>query len=273
MSPEAENSNLQFEKAEFDSSQPSSLTCQACQKVIQGTYFEFNKKMLCVPCKESVEKTLTGGSRIKRLFLASAAGSMAAFLGAGIYYGIEKLTGYEFGLIAIVVGFMVGAAVRWGAQRRGGWVYQLLAVFLTYNAIVMTYIPSIIEEFGGRKTKKEAVATSSPATIATPTNVSSLPTNQETATANPSSVPPSSPASVGTTSTASIFPKEKISFGKFMLGIGAIFLVAYLVPFLAGVKNIIGLVIIAFGLYEAWKINSKTRWVINGPFQVGPPKT
>jgi len=43
-------------------------------------------------------------------------GAVAAALGAGIYFGISALTGYEFGLVAIVVGLMVGWAVRRGAE-------------------------------------------------------------------------------------------------------------------------------------------------------------
>ena len=57
-----------------------------------------------------------------------------------------------------------------------------------------------------------------------------------------------------------------------MIGIGAILFLTYLIPFLAGLKNIVGLVIIGFAMYEAWKINQKPKFVISGPFKIGPPK-
>ena len=38
-------------------------------------------------------------------------------------------------------------------------------------------------------------------------------------------------------------------------------------PFLSGIENIIGIVIIAIGVYEAWKINK--RPAITGPHAVG----
>jgi hypothetical protein len=44
----------------------------------------------------------------------------------------------------------------------------------------------------------------------------------------------------------------------------------YLAPILAGFENIIGMLIIGFALYEAWKINKRVKVEITGPFQVRP---
>ena len=52
---------------------------------------------------------------------------------------MAKATGYEIGLVAIVVGLLVGGAVRKGSGARGGWFYQLMAVALTYAAISGSY--------------------------------------------------------------------------------------------------------------------------------------
>jgi hypothetical protein len=43
---------------------------------------------------------------------------------------------------------------------------------------------------------------------------------------------------------------------------------ALALPFLAGFKNIFGLVIIAIGLYEAWKINKRVKLDVTGPYHV-----
>jgi hypothetical protein len=48
-------------------------------------------------------------------------------------------------------------------------------------------------------------------------------------------------------------------FGLFVLAI----------PFLGGFENILGILIIGFGLYQAWKINAYRPLVTEGPFQVG----
>jgi len=39
-------------------------------------------------------------------------------------------------------------------------------------------------------------------------------------------------------------------------------------PFLAGASNIMGIIIIGIGLYEAWKFNK--RVIVNGPFKLVP---
>jgi len=44
---------------------------------------------------------------------------------------------------------------------------------------------------------------------------------------------------------------------------------AFLAPVLMGFDgNIIGILIIAFGLWEAWRINRKQPFEVTGPYQV-----
>ena len=43
---------------------------------------------------------------------------------------------------------MVGKSVFIGSRHRGGAFYQLLAMGLTYLAIVSTYVPFILDEIG-----------------------------------------------------------------------------------------------------------------------------
>jgi len=61
-----------------------------------------------------------------------------------------------------------------------------------------------------------------------------------------------------------------LGFGASLLGVGAIFLMAAAAPFFGGAGNIIGLLIIGFGLWEAWKTNRRVDLVINGPYSVAP---
>lgn len=46
---------------------------------------------------------------------------------------------------------------------------------------------------------------------------------------------------------------------------------AYAAPFLGGFQSILGLAIIGFGVYEAWKINRRETHAIGGPFAVAAP--
>jgi hypothetical protein len=136
---------LQFDRAEFAGTPTAAArSCATCKSAIETSYYEVNGNVVCPKCRDELQASLTGGSGLLRFIKAAAVGTAAAGIGSGIWYGISRLTGYEFGLIAIVIGLMVGFAVRWGSGGRGGWVYQLLAIFLTYTSIVVTYIPYLI---------------------------------------------------------------------------------------------------------------------------------
>ncbi|HJT25661.1 MAG TPA: TraR/DksA C4-type zinc finger protein, partial [bacterium] len=256
MSPDLGNSNLQFDKADFGTSKSPSLSCESCGKGIDEYYFEVNTKTFCMECKRKVEALFKGGSRVKRFLKASLAGGLAALLGFGVYYGIEKTTGYEFGLVAILVGFMVGAAVRWASNGFGGWPYQLLAMFLTYNAIVLTYVPLALNELKDDfKAKPEAQTSQTVPNAA----VAAVSTPQDNTAANPTPADPAATPAVAAATTIPESDDNQIGLGKFILACGALLLLAYTLPFLAGFQNILGLIILAIGLYEAWKINKGRR--------------
>src|SRR5207302_1730075 len=65
-----------------------------------------------------------------------------------IWYLIRKATGYEVGIVAILVGFLIGGAVRKGSGNRGGWVYQLMAVLLTYGCISASLLSDTFKQIG-----------------------------------------------------------------------------------------------------------------------------
>ena len=142
----SEGEGLQFDKAEFENA-PAHAQCAQCHRDLIGSYYEVEGQTVCEACKYTIESRMTEGSGAGRFVRATGAGLVAAALGAALYYAITAISGYEFGLIAIVVGFGVGTAVRWGSNGRGGKRYQALAMALTYLAIVATYIPPIIQGF------------------------------------------------------------------------------------------------------------------------------
>ncbi|HZI14639.1 MAG TPA: hypothetical protein VE153_30000 [Myxococcus sp.] len=133
---------LQFERAEFTEPR-AAAQCTACKQAITDTYFEVNGHLLCPSCRQAVEASMTGGSKSGRFFRALAFGVGAGVAGAVLYYGVSAVTGYNLGLIAVVVGWMVGTAVSKGADRRGGAFYQLMAVGLTYLAICASLAPEV----------------------------------------------------------------------------------------------------------------------------------
>ena len=68
------------------------------------------------------------------LAIAAIFGLGAALAGAAIYYAVIAITHFEIGLVAILIGYMVGYAVRKGAGGRGGLRFQILAALLTVRS-------------------------------------------------------------------------------------------------------------------------------------------
>jgi hypothetical protein len=225
--------DLQFDRAEFpDAATPTA--CAFCHAAVIGSYFQVNERVACEACRYRLDSAELSGTGVGRFVRAAGAGTAAAIAGALLYYAISALTGYEFGLIAIVVGVGVGSAVRWGSRGRGGWRYQTLAMALTYLAIVATYVPPIVKQV------REHAATR--------------------VAGEPGSV-----ASPDTSRDAAADATKPPSLGRFLIALVVFAAFVCAVPFLAGLRNIMGLVIIGIGLYEAWKINRRIPLTITGP--------
>jgi hypothetical protein len=238
---------LQFEKAEYTDA-GAAIVCAGCQGALIDSYFAISDRILCRGCAERVRAELANqGSRAGRAARALGAGAGAALLGTLLYYGVLAITGYEFGLIAIVVGYGVGAAVRWGSHGRGGWAYQGLAIALTYLSIVSAYIPPIIQELRKVKADTTASATSAPGS-----------TRSIAAT----DAPAAKEAVVEDT------PESRPTVGRALLAVAFLIALVSIAPFLAGLENIMGLIIIGIGLYEAWKLNRRVSLEISGPHPV-----
>ena len=228
------------------------------------------KHTVCERCRNSVQASLTGGSGAARFLRAAVAGLLAAAAGALIYFGISALTGYEFGLVAIVVGLMVGGAVRWGSTGRGGRSYQALAMALTYTAIVTTYVPQIVRSFREAAHAPQVPAASPNSSGAV--QAARAPTRRSSATtptAKTGSPRPVQATSRAGTSAASQDDARPTPI-KFLIGWGFVFAIAFVAPFLGGLRNIMGLIIIGIGLYEAWKMNRRVRVELSGPFIITP---
>lgn len=232
---------LQFDRAEYATA-TSAATCKACGQPMHDVYYDVNGQPFCPRCRELLNQALTGGSAVGRFVRATVYGSLAGLLGAAIYYGVRELTNINFGLISILVGLMIGKAVQKGCNGHGGWFYQALAMFLTYTAIVLTYIPSMLQ----------AVAADA----------------QKGAAANPGQQAQPAGGNAAAAPAANAPEEPTPSLAGFLFAVVFLLGFAYAIPILLGFQSPMGLVIIGIGLYEAWVINKRIGFAIGGPYKI-----
>jgi hypothetical protein len=237
---------LQFDRAELErgaSGPMGTMTCSACRSVLRESYYVVNSHIVCDRCRRSAEAAWNRGGSAGRFGKALVLGILATIACSIAWYVVLKATNMQLGILAVVVGLVIGGAVRKGSNGRGGWRYQTLAILLTYTAIVSSYVPFIVE--GMRERSAQAAKASTPA----------------------DALSASTPAAT-TDSTAATSRDSKMGPIGFMTGIVILLAVLYATPFLAGSENLIGILIIGFALYEAWKLNRRRELPVSGPHLV-----
>jgi hypothetical protein len=158
-------------------------------------------------------------------------GGAAALAGCAIYAIVAIATGMEIGLIAILVGVMVGKAIRRASGGFGGRQQQILAVVLTYFSIATSYIPVIIWDVA-HKSKIEAQTAES-----------------------------------GADSKQQPDGGKSMSVGKAILYLLAIGVAAPFLSLTSGVSGLISLFIIFIGLKQAWRLTGRSEILVMGPYQ------
>lgn len=220
-----QTTGLQFDTAGAPVS--AETPCSACKLPISGAYFTVGNRIACERCKSEVEVALRRGAGFGSYLRAILLGSLAGLVGAALWYGVRAVTGYELGLIAVGVGYFVGAAVKKASGGLGGGMFQALAVALTYFWISANYIPDV------------AAGLSEPA---------AEDAGASEAEADGGGVSRDLPAPIL---------------------VASVVITALALPFLMGTENVIGILIIGFALYEAWKINKRVAIAVAGPFALG----
>ncbi len=120
------------------------VSCTLCSQPIGSQYYALAEHVICPACCERALAPLEG-SGFLRFLKATVLGIGAGLIGAAIWFAIRRVAGMELGLVALLVGFLVGKAVHKGAGNKGGLGYQLLAVAITYCCIAVNYMPDIVE--------------------------------------------------------------------------------------------------------------------------------
>jgi hypothetical protein len=289
--------DIQFDQAEYMTPAPDSPTCGVCKSPIDDEYYETGGKVCCPSCRLNVEAAFRGGSRVARVLKSLILGLAASAAGAVLYYAILRTTGYNIGLVAVVVGVMVGRAVRKGTGNRGGRFYQFLSVFLVYSAIVVMHIPLLLEEFAKRaqnEQQAEPQVAKAQKDAAKPEAQPKVTDAGKEGTSTPGADRQTKPAAAPTIAAkkGAVKPQEKSAVvndgdatgmnevpavrdpAQILLAllVATVFLIGffYTVPVQLAVADPISGLIFSFAFWEAWKANKRVHLSFNGPFRMSP---
>lgn len=231
---------LTFDTAEA----PAPTACTFCGRPLAHEYFTLNGQIACADCPRAIARHHGGGAGAAGVARAIGLGSGAGLVGAVVWWAIRRFASIEIGLIAIGIGHFVGLGVRRGSGGRGGRGFQVLAVALTYFWITANYVPDIVQAVISHDDAQAVGQASSGGTA---------------------------PGAAGASTTAdrdAAAREAPPSAGGVLLAFAFLFGLAMASPFLEGAGNIIGLLIISFGLWQAWKLNAAVPIAIEGPFRL-----
>ena len=241
---------LQFDRVETNGAHNEAGTdapaviCEACGKPVGSQYYHINGKTACDNCRQIVLSSTVTPRTTGPLVRAGLFGLAAAVAGAAIYYAVIAITNFEIGLVAILIGYMVGYMVRKGAGGRGGRRFQILAVVLTYWAVGLAYTPLA---FKGAS-DDDKVATASDSAVSTP------------------------PA-LDTSNAVSKEVSGEDSGGSVLKAFGLLAALVFALPVMAIAQSmpggVLSALIIFLGLRQAWSMTASPTLEISGPYKVG----
>jgi hypothetical protein len=129
-------SELQFEKAEPETQAPlpSASACVACKEPLTDTYYEANGQNICSRCREALNQPRQH-SMAGAIGFSFLRGGVVALVCAAIDAAIAHFAHISLGLAWIFWGIFIGGAVQNASEGRGGWVFKLIAMVITYFAV------------------------------------------------------------------------------------------------------------------------------------------
>jgi hypothetical protein len=137
--------SLQFQKAEFGGVRPK---CAACAALIDRTYFHFAGRLICPACadKVSARRARPENSSLARGLIYGGGAAIGCSIGYAVIIAVTHL---DLALVAILVGYLVGRAVRIGSQGLTGRRLQIAAVALSYFAITGSRVVLVVSQLAG----------------------------------------------------------------------------------------------------------------------------
>lgn len=122
------------------------VVCVSCRRALTESYHTAGGEPVCDICRTSLEAATRGVTETGVIVKATLLGLGAMFAGAFVYWAVMRFAHLEIGLVAILNGWMVGKAMRKGADGRGGRWLQVVGALLVYASVALAYLPFALQQ-------------------------------------------------------------------------------------------------------------------------------
>ena len=116
------------------------IACELCSASVPMSSTKIaNGHRICGACALQLERELAQGSAAADVLpRAAAMGALGALVGAAIWAVVVIVTNLEIGYLAVLVGFLAGYGVKYGAGGAHGRRLQKTAVACAFGGLVAT---------------------------------------------------------------------------------------------------------------------------------------
>jgi hypothetical protein len=258
MTTPPDGGELQFESVVPRTDGAGTATaCTLCHTPFAAEYFDVGGQQICRACSDKVAYQTSTPREMSTLVRAGIAGTIAAILGALLYFAVIAISGFEVGLVSIAIGYMVGYGIRLGTRGRGGRRFQVIALVLTYWAIGLAYSTLGIKALIDARSEGDTASISGP---------------QKSGAQQDAAGQPAAPA---TQVAAAESDQAPMTGAQFVLVLLYLLGFTFVMPVLAIASDmpggLISGAIIVFGMMQAWKMTAVPVVTVTGPYRIGEP--
>jgi len=228
-----------FDRATYTDGATGGARCSQCHGLIHARYWSLGNAIFCESCQAQLSVAVAD-ARAKASFGKAALLGGGVALACGIAYAIfVQVSGIQLALITIGIAWAVAKVVRRASAGLSGRRFQILAVVLTYVASAMGYAGPVLSAMRDGAHAQDAVG-------------------EKKATSDHLSDDKSAPGDKEGTGS-------RPGAGQVLAALAIVFGIILAAPVLAATQAPIGLLIVAIGLFQAWKLSRPIAIALDGP--------